>query len=134
MLSGRLTEQAPRRLSEMSRFVQAGQPAAGMHAGADGLKITSRSALHAHVRRLLLRSGRWDSASWGAPINQHDMAADDDALLAGRLEGLRRLGFVIEHGEAERYMHLWRYVASSSGVDPGAAPGVAAQATAGSPS
>ncbi|MEZ4300132.1 MAG: oxygenase MpaB family protein [Polyangiaceae bacterium] len=118
VLSGRLTEQAPRRLSETSRFVQAVSQPGGMRPGGDGLKITLKvRIMHAHVRRMLLRSDRWDSAAWGAPINQHDMAATTLLFSLVVLEGLRRFGFEIGHDEAERYMHLWRWVGLVSGVD-----------------
>jgi hypothetical protein len=119
VLSGRLTEQAPRRLSETSRFVQAVSQPGGMRPGGDGLKITLKvRIMHAHVRRMLLRSDRWDAASWGAPINQHDMAATTLLFSLVVLEGLRKFGLRVEQDEAERYMHLWRYVGFVSGVDP----------------
>lgn len=119
VLSGRLTEQAPRRLAETSRFVQAVSQPGGMRPGAEGLKITLKvRIMHAHVRRMLLRSDRWDTAAWGAPINQHDMAATTLLFSLVVLEGLRRFGFDVEPEEAERYMHLWRYVGFVSGVDP----------------
>lgn len=118
VFSGRLTEQAPRRLGETSRFVQAVSQPGGMRPGGDGLKITLKvRIMHAHVRRMLLRSGRWDTATWGAPINQHDMAATTLLFSLVVLEGLRRFGFAVEPEEAERYMHLWRYVGFVSGVD-----------------
>ena len=118
VFSGRLTEQAPRRLSETSRFVQAVCRPRGVRPGADGFKITLKVRLmHAHVRAMLLRSGRWDEARWGAPINQHDMAATTLLFSLVLMEGLRRFGLVIEHEEGERYMALWRYVGHLSGVD-----------------
>ncbi len=116
--SGRLTEQAPRRLSETSRFVQAVCKSNGVKPWGDGFKITLKVRLmHAHVRRMLLRTGKWDEAAWGAPINQHDMAATTLLFSMVVLEGLRRFGLVIEHEEAERYMALWRYVGHLSGVE-----------------
>ena len=119
VFSGRLTEQAPRRLSETSRFVQAVSLPGGMRRGADGYRITLKvRVMHAHVRRMLIRSGKWDESTWGAPINQHDMAATTLLFSAVLLEGLRRLGLSIEREEAEKYMHLWRYVGLLSGVDP----------------
>jgi len=118
VFSGRLTEQAPRRLSETSRFVQAVCHPRGMHPGNDGYKITLKvRIMHAHVRRMILESGRWDAARWGAPINQHDMAATTLLFSIVLLEGLRRFGLVIGHDEAERYVQLWRYVGHLSGVD-----------------
>lgn len=119
VFSGRLTEQAPRRLSETSRFVQAVSQPGGMRPGGDGLKITLKvRVMHAHVRRMLLRSDRWSTEAWGVPINQHDMAATTLLFSLVVLQGLRRFGFDVEPDEAERYMHLWRYVGFVSGVDP----------------
>jgi hypothetical protein len=119
VFSGRLTEQAPRRLNETSRFVQAVSLPRGMRRGADGFKITLKvRVMHAHVRRMILRSGKWDEAQWGAPINQHDMAATTLLFSLVLMEGLRRFGLEIEREEADRYMHLWRYVGHLSGVDP----------------
>jgi len=118
VFSGRLTEQAPRRLNETSRFVQAVALPRGMRRGADGFRITLKvRVMHAHVRRMLVRSGTWDDSRWGAPINQHDMAATTLLFSAVLLEGLRKFGLVIGHDEAERYMQLWRYVGYLSGVD-----------------
>lgn len=118
VFSGRLTEQAPRRLSETSRFVQAVSLPGGMRRGADGFRITLKvRVMHAHVRSMLLRSGKWEEARWGVPINQHDMAATTLLFSAVLLEGLRRFGLSIQHDEAERYMQLWRYVGHLSGVD-----------------
>ncbi|MBK8255435.1 MAG: DUF2236 domain-containing protein [Polyangiaceae bacterium] len=121
--SGRLTEHAPRRLAETSRFVQAVSQRGGMRPGGDGLKITLKVRLmHAHVRRALKQSDKWDYAAWGEPINQHDMAATTILFSLVVLEGLRKFGFEIDHDEAEKYMHLWRYVGTVSGVDPDLVP------------
>lgn len=124
VFSGRLTQQASRRLAETSRFVQAVCHPRGMHPGGDGFKITLKvRIMHAHVRRMILQSGRWDEASWGAPINQHDMVATTLLFSIVLLEGLRRFGLVVSHAEAERYVQLWRYVGHLSGVDLELLPG-----------
>src|SRR5262249_51979302 len=103
VFSGRLTEQAPRRLDETSRFVQAVCRPGGMQRSGDGFKITVKVRLmHAEVRRMILRSGRWDDARWGAPLNQHDMAATTLLFSLVVLEGLRSLGLVIGREEAEQ--------------------------------
>lgn len=118
VFSGRLTEQAPRRLNETSRFVQAVCRPGGMQKGADGFNITLKvRIMHANVRRMLLRSGRWDEARWGAPINQHDMVGTTLLFSEILLQGLCRFGMMISHDEAERYMQLWRYVGYLMGVD-----------------
>jgi hypothetical protein len=123
VFSGRLKEQAARRLHETSRFVQAVCRPGGMRRRADGFAITVKVRLmHAEVRRMILRSGRWDAARWGAPINQHDMAATTLLFSIAVLEGLRRLGLRVEREEAESYVQLWRYVGTVIGGDPELTP------------
>jgi len=119
VLSGRLQQQAARRLNETSRFVQAVCRPDGLRRHGDGLAITVKVRLmHAQVRRMILRSGRWDGDRWGLPINQHDMAGTQLLFSIAVLEGLRDFGFRIPSDEAESYMHLWRYVSRLIGVDP----------------
>jgi hypothetical protein len=123
VLSGRLQEQAARRLNETSRFVQAVCRPGGMRRGGDGFAITVKVRLmHAEVRRMILRSDRWDEARWGAPINQHDMSATTLLFSLAVLEALRKLGLTIPRDEAEQYMSLWRYVGLLMGCDPELTP------------
>ncbi len=118
VMSGRLQQQAARRLNETSRFVQAVCRPNGLRRHGDGLGITVKVRLmHARVRRMILRTGTWDEASLGAPINQHDMAGTQLLFSISVLEGLRALGLKISHDESESYMHLWRYVSRLIGVD-----------------
>ena len=118
-LSGRLVEQAPRRLSETSRFVHAVCLPGGMRRGSEGFAISVKvRVMHAQVRRLLWRSGKWKSAEWGEPINQHDLAATGMLFSLVVLDGLRKLGFHVKPIEAQRYVQLWRYVGWVLGTDP----------------
>jgi hypothetical protein len=118
VFSGRLQEQAARRLNETSRFVQAVCRPGGMRRAGDGFHITVKvRVMHAEVRRMILRSGRWDEARWGAPINQHDMSATTLLFSLAVVEGLRTLGLEIERDELERYLQLWRYVGWVMGCD-----------------
>ena len=118
VLSGRLRESAPRRLNETSRFVQAVTRPGGLLRQADGFKITVKVRLmHAQVRRMILRSGRWLPDRWGAPINQHDMAATTLLFSIVTLDGLRQLGVHVSEDEGADYLHLWRYVGHLMGVD-----------------
>jgi hypothetical protein len=129
VLSGRLTQNAARRLDETARFVQAVCRPGGMRRSADGFHITVKVRLmHAQVRRMILRSGAWDEARWGAPINQHDMAGTTLLFSLSVIDGLRALGLVIPPAEAERYIQLWRYVARLMGCDPDLVPGSELQA------
>jgi ER-bound oxygenase mpaB/B'/Rubber oxygenase, catalytic domain len=119
VFSGRMQEQAPRRLNETARFVQAVCRPGGMRPGADGYQITLRVRLmHAQVRQMLLAGGKWDAGAWGQPINQHDMAATTLLFSLVLLEGLRKLGARVTAEDAEAYVQLWRYTGLVMGVDP----------------
>lgn len=116
--SGRLTEQAPRRLMETARFVHAVSQRNAMVRGHDGYAIALKVRLmHATVRRLLWDSGRWQPDAWGAPINQHDQVATTLLFSVIVIEGLRKLGFRISAKEAERFVQLWRYVGWLMGTE-----------------
>jgi hypothetical protein len=119
VLSGRLTEQAARRLNETARFVQAVVRSGGLRRGGDGFAATVKVRLmHAQVRHFILRSSQWRSELWGLPINQHDMVATTLLFSLITLQGLRQLGLHVSRDESDDYMHLWRYVAHVIGVDP----------------
>lgn len=128
VFSGRLQEQAPRRLHETARFVQATITPGGMRPRGEGWQITLKVRLiHAHVRRMILASGRWDAAAWGAPINQHDQAGTSLLFSVILLEGLRQVGMRIPTAEAEAYVHLWRWSGWLMGVDPELLPATEAE-------
>jgi hypothetical protein len=78
---------------------------------------------------MILRSGRWDEARWGAPINQHDMSATTLLFSLAVINGLRELGLEIDGDEAEQYMALWRYVGWVIGCDRDLTPASWFQAT-----
>src|SRR5260221_29855 len=123
VFSGRLAEQAPRRLAETSRFVQATCDRGGLHRGSEGFAITVEVRLvHAQVRRMILASGRWDEDAWGLPVNQHDMAGTSSLFSYEPIDTLRALGFVFDEEEVHLFMHLWRYSGYLIGVDPHIAP------------
>jgi len=109
--SGRLRENAPRRLAETSRFVQAVSLPGGMDRFSDGFAITVKVRLmHAEVRRMLLRSPRFDVSRWGVPINQHDMVSTTLLFSHAVIHGMRGLGFRVDADEARTSIQLWKYV------------------------
>jgi len=116
--TGQLLRRAPRRLAETARFMlQTSQPG-GLRRDGPGFATTLRVRLmHAQVRRLMLQSGRWNSA-WGAPVNQLYMAATGVTLSVVFLDGLRRLGLHASRREADALMALWRYSSHLMGVVP----------------
>jgi hypothetical protein len=118
ILSGRLEEQAGRRLSETARFVQATIAPGGMRPHAAGWQLTLNVRLiHAQVRRMILRSDRWDQAAWGAPINQHDELGTSLLFSVIVLEGLRQLGVRITAADSDAYVQLWRWSGWLMGID-----------------
>jgi hypothetical protein len=118
VLSGRLEEQAGRRLNETARFVQATIAPGGMRPHAPGWQLTLNVRLiHAQVRRMILRTGRWDAAAWGAPINQHDELGTSLLFSVIVLEGLRQLGVRITRDDSDAYMQLWRWSGWLMGID-----------------
>lgn len=117
--TGQLDRMAPRRLAETGRFVTETCQVGGMRRDAEGFAIAVRVRLmHAMVRRMLLRSPRWDSAAWGTPINQADMLGTIISFSLLLLAGARQLGFRFSRDESEAVLHLWRYSGWVSGVDP----------------
>lgn len=117
------------RLAETSRFVVDVCERGGMRRYGHGFASTVRvRIMHAVVRRMIRRSGRFDEAAWGLPINQHDMVATTMLFSSAFLEGVRLFGFSITPEEAEDFMHLWRYNGWVIGVEPELLPTSEAQA------
>ena len=118
VFSGRLAERAPRRLAETARFVAAVSEPGGLRERGEGFAITLKVRLmHAQVRCLLLRSGRWDAARWSGPINQHDMLGTILLFSQVFLDGLRLLGLRISREEGDDFIHMWRVIGWLIGVD-----------------
>jgi hypothetical protein len=118
MFTGDLLRRAPRRLAETARFAVATSRPGGLRRFSEGFKFTIKVRLmHAQVRRLVWRSGRW-KPEWGAPINQLFLAGTNLAMSLGLVEGVRRFGFRVSGSEAEALLHLWRYTGHLLGIDP----------------
>lgn len=119
VLSGRLTDQAGRRLAETGRFVHQVCLPRALRRGGEGFAIAAKvRVMHAQVRRLLRRSGKWRSDAWGEPINQHDMVGTILVFSLALVDGLRSLGFRARDEEVEAYVQLWRYAGYVMGVHP----------------
>jgi hypothetical protein len=119
VFSGRMTERAARRLGETGRFVLATCQPGALQRRSAGFKITVKVRLmHAQVRRLLERSGRWRTEAWGAPINQCYLAGTNLLFSGALILGLRRCGFRFSRDESEALMGLWRYSGYLMGIQP----------------
>ena len=118
VFTGHLIERAPRRLAETGRFVLETSKPGGLRRFADGFAYTVKVRLmHAQVRRLLMRSGRWNP-DWGQPVNQLYMAGTNVALSTGLIEGLGRIGYRLSSRDCDALLHMWRYSGYLSGLDP----------------
>ena len=127
--SGRLKDQADRRLAETGKFVSAVTAIGGLRPGALGWQLVLRVRLmHAKVRWLLLASGRWSAAEYAHPINQHDMLATILLFSYVFIDGVRRLGVHVTPAEADDYQHLFRWVGELIGVEPALLPATHAEA------
>lgn len=116
--TGQLSARAPRRLAETSRFVTEVCQVGGLRRHGQGFALAVRVRLmHALVRRMLARSPRWDTAAWGSPINQADMAGTVVEFSLLVLAGARKMGFHFTRREADAVVHLWRYCGYLSGVN-----------------
>lgn len=72
--------------------------------------------LHCKVRTRLQRSQRWNTAEWGVPINQEDMAVTVLAFQYNVLLVIELLKIPLTAQEREDYTHLWRYIGYLMGV------------------
>lgn len=116
--SGALEKRAQRRLAETGKFVTSVCKVGQMRPGGEGFDSTVFVRLmHAQVRRLTLSDPRWNRTLWGVPINQHDMLATVLLFSVVFLEGMRTLGVDVSEDEAEDYVHLWRWVGYTIGVE-----------------
>lgn len=109
---------AKRRLGETQTWAIAVGGKDGMRRDGAGWKLTVHVRLmHALVNKSVERNGRWDSAEWGLPINQADLASTLNLFSGALMMGVRALGVPISRDESRAVMHLWKYVGWLIGVD-----------------
>ena len=126
VFSGRLVQRARRRLDETAGFVYECCKSGGLQPGSRGYQVTIRVRLmHAQVRRLLLKSGRWDIAHWGQPINQWQMLGSNVLFSLAVIRALRRWGLYISPKEEQAMYAIWRYNGFLLGIDRDILPATA---------
>lgn len=119
LFTGQLDKMARRRLAETGKFIAETIQVDGLRRAHSGFKSTVKvRVIHAFVRRMLLKSDRWDSQLWGLPINQADMGATNLSFSIALITGVRAIGLKLSRTEADAIIHLWRYSGYLSGVDP----------------
>jgi hypothetical protein len=117
-LTGNLMQHTGHRLAQTGAWwIEAHEPG-GLRRDRDGFKTTLHVRLiHASVRRMALASGVWDTAAWGAPINQGDLFFQVVGFTWLVLRSLERMGYRISAAEKAAYYRFWRYVAAVLGID-----------------
>ena len=74
--------------------------------------------LHAKVRTRVTAKQHWDTAAFGVPINQEDLAATLLAFSFNVLHGIElALGRPLSMEEQTDYLHLWRLIGWLIGID-----------------
>lgn len=124
VFTGRLEQQAFRRMHETARFVLAiCTPHAMRPPHGSALRTVLQVRLvHARVRAMVRGSGAWDGARWGEPASQHDMLGTLLMFSVVLIEGLESLGLRVPDDEAERYVQLFRWVGVLLGIEPALLP------------
>lgn len=118
LMTGRLADYAPKRLSDTTQFVQDVLSPHGLRIGGRGYAAAVRvRLLHAHIRYHLRDHEDWSHDRWGAPVNQADMVATLLLFSLSYLVTSEALGFHFSAREAESVIHLWRYVGVLLGID-----------------
>jgi hypothetical protein len=104
----RLESDTRRRLFETLQMVIEVMSPGGLQPGGRAVHVGQKVRLmHAAIRRLLLRSPRYDE-SWGLPVNQEDMAGTLTAIVWAPLTRLPRMGCAVTSADAEAVLHTWR--------------------------
>jgi hypothetical protein len=109
---------AMRRLGETETWTLAVTTPGAMRRYEDGFKLTVHVRLmHALINDRFERGDRWDTARWGLPVNQADLAATLGLFSGALLIGARALGWLVTPRDARAVMHLWKYAGWLMGVD-----------------
>ena len=129
-MTGRLTQMAPRRLGETSRWALAATRPGALLPGGAGVAATVRLRLvHALVRAHIRRQGGWDTANWGEPISVADtLATGVIGFFLFPLGALEDMGIRYSRAELEAVFHEWRWICFLMGVPEDQLPASLAEA------
>jgi len=72
--------------------------------------------VHAAIRQLHLRSGKWDRDKYGMPVSQYYTGGAAIVFSAGTLDALKRLGVNVTAREEYGYCTAWAIIAHYLGV------------------
>src|SRR5882762_9102264 len=114
--TGRLTTVAPRRLAETGMWAGQATMPDGLLRGALGYQATVQvRLLHARIRFSALKHG-WDTAEWGVPISQVDVARTWLDFTLTPSQALAALGVELTQAEQNSLYQYWHYIAYLLGL------------------
>nr|WP_170134275.1 oxygenase MpaB family protein [Murinocardiopsis flavida] len=115
--TGRLTSMAPRRLMETTMWAGQTTMPGGLLRGAPGYQSTAQvRLLHARMRTGANKRG-WDTAEWGVPINQVDLARTWLDFTLSSFGAIAALGIELTKAEQQDLYRYWQYVAHLLGLE-----------------
>jgi hypothetical protein len=121
MAMGNDVDPLSRRLMETAQMIVNLLSPGGLDPSGDGIVTIQKVRLiHASIRYFLKRGQagtKWDSAKFGEPINQEDLAGTLMAFGPVILTGLKKLGAKITSDEASAWMHCWNIAGYVLGID-----------------
>jgi hypothetical protein len=127
-MTARLKSDTTRRIGETAQMIVDVLAPGGLAPGGLGIRAAQKVRLmHAAVRNLISRSGRWNP-EWGQPINQEDLAGTLMTFSWIVLDALDKLKIRVDPHEAEAYVHAWNVVGHVMGIRSELLPDGVAQA------
>ncbi len=127
-LTGRMTRSEldkrrfSRRIAETAQFVVDVMTPGNLLPGGKGIVSAMKVRLiHASVRNFI-PAASWNTAEWGKPVNQEDLAGTLMSFSALMLEGLEQSKKSPGPENSENYMYAWRVVGHFLGIRPELSP------------
>lgn len=106
-----------RRLMETAQFVVDVLTKDNFEQDGTAIVATQKVRLmHAVIRHFALER-KWDTQTYGIPINQEDLVGTLLSFGVVIISGLEQLGVTLTPEEREAYLHLWHVVGAMMGID-----------------
>jgi len=121
-ITSELTKHVHRRIFRTAQFIMDVMQEGGLGANGRGIRSAQNlRLLHASIRYYIANHRKWNSKwdpTWGAPINQEDLAGTLMDFTVGVMKGLERSKIRLSAKEAEAYLHCWKVVGHIIGICP----------------
>lgn len=115
-------KQFTRRVAETGKFLLDVMSPDGLQEGGKGMVAAQKVRLiHASIRHFI-PADHWKETEWGKPINQEDLAITLMTFSISMLEGMAATRLQITDVEAEAYLHAWKVIGHTMGIEPALLP------------